>query len=179
MEYSSAEMLAIWRRRLHLGSSRADASVAEFEGIDTDALLLDRIRSWYLQLLDTAPPALLRVSETGRQCTLTMVGTTHALILPPSECRRVLSLKLQGWQRHVQPVTSDSAEGEKMLSRLASPYSRPGNGNPTAVLMTDGSITAAPVDIPIVESLRAVTDPGPDKYILCPALLQTIPLSDW
>lgn len=169
-------MLAIWRRKLHLGCARTDASVAEFEGIDTDSLLLDRMRAWYLNLLDTAPPALLDVSELSRQCTISTVGSTHALILPPSGCRRVLSVKLQGWQQAVIPIPHHSPEGTALLRRLASPYSRPGTAAPTAVVMPDGSITASPVDIPIAESVRAITDPGPDTYTLCPSLLSTIPL---
>ena len=40
--------------------------------------------------------------------------------------------------------------------------------------MADGSIAVAPVDIPVVESLRAIVDPGPDTYILCPSLLEEI-----
>ncbi len=168
-------MLEIWRQRLGLCTTRTDASIAEWDGIDTDAMLLARMRPWYLHLLDTAPPALLPVSEAARQCTLSQSGSSHHLILPPSDCRRVLSVKMQGWQRSVQPVGHDMPEGAALLRRLASPYARPGTGCPTAVLMADGRIAVAPVDIPVVESLRAILDSGPETYTLCPSLLDTIP----
>lgn len=171
MTYTSSELLTLVRQRLGLGTTRADASVAEWEGIDTDAMLRARMRSWYLHRLDTAPPALLPVSEISRQCTLSAAGTSHHIILLPSDCRRVLSVRLQGWQCRVQPVSHDSAEGAMLLRRLASPYARPGTASPTAVLTADGRLTVAPVDIPVVESLRAIVDPGPDTYILCPSLL--------
>lgn len=174
MTYTSSEMLTLVRQRLGLCTARADASVAEWEGIDTDAMLLQRIRSWYLRLLDTAPPALLPVSEVARQCILSPAGSAHHLILPPSTCRRILSVRLQGWQRSVCPIPHDTPHGRMLLLRLASPYARPGTACPTAVLMADGSIAVAPVDIPVVESLRAILDPGPDTYTLCPSLLDDI-----
>lgn len=174
MQYTSDQMLALWRQRLGLCTSRADAAVAEWEGVDTDTTLRQHMRSWYLRQLDTAPPALLPVSEISRQCTLSAAGSSHHLILLPSDCRRVLSVRLQGWQRSVHPERYDTPDGDRLLRRLASPFARPGTACPTAVMMADGSIAVAPVDIPVVESLRAIVDPGPDTYILCPSLLEEI-----
>ncbi|MDE6334692.1 MAG: hypothetical protein K2L77_08615 [Muribaculaceae bacterium] len=174
MTYTSSELLTLVRQRLGLSTTRADASVAEWEGVDTDALLRQHMRSWYLHQLDTAPPALLSISEIARQCSLSAVGQSHHLILLPSDCRRVLAVQLQGWQRHVQPVCHDSPEGTLLLRRLASPYARPGTGCPSAIMMADGRIAVAPVDIPAIQSVRAIVDPGPDSYVLCPSLLDNI-----
>lgn len=163
------EMLALWRKSHGLDTLRADCSVEAVDGIDIDAWLEPKMRRWYLNLLDTAPAHLVPVGEFGRSSSVTVTASPVGAIVPPAAVRRVLSVKLQGWQRPVVPVSEEEAAGR--LGRLASPFFRPGRNEPLAVVRADGTLLVAPVDVPVVESLRCVADPGEDVYQLDETLL--------
>ncbi len=171
--FSETEIITLWRRVLGFDPTRTDCTVEAVDGIGIDEWIRPRIRQWYLNLLDTAPARLLPVNEFGRAAGITVMGHSIALITTPDSARRVISLKLQGWSRAIVPVAESLASDQ--LARLASPYGKPGNGNPLAVIRADGSILAAPVDIPVVESLRAVADTSPGTYTFDESLIASIP----
>lgn len=166
---SKTEMLSIWRREHGFEPLRTDCTVEATDGIDIDAWLEPKMRRWYLRLLDTAPVHLLPVRELSRSVTLSSTSAPLAVVTPPEGVRRVISVRLQGWQRPVQPV----AEGEAAaaLARTASPYGRPGPCEPLAVVRPDGTLLVGPVDIPVIDSFRAVVDPGPETYTLDESLI--------
>lgn len=168
-----SEMLACWRRALAIDPTPAGCTVAMFEGIDTDAVIGHHMRQWYLRLLDTADPALLPVDDIARDTTLAAAADSATVILP-ADVRRVVDIRLQGWARAVAPLARDSPEAVRRLARMASPYARPGAGEPLAVQLP-GRLFVAPVDMPVISSLRVIRDPGPDTYILDESLLSTIP----
>lgn len=170
--YSSAEMLAIWRTRLGLQTSRTDASVVIFEGIDTDAHISRRMRLWYLDLLRTADPSLLPTADVARQATLSAFSPATRLISLPDGALRPLLVKMQGWISPVVPLAGEPAA--RAIARLASPYAQPCTEAPLAACIT-ATLLVGPVETPVIESLTAVVDPGPDRYVLDESLLNTIP----
>lgn len=146
------EMLKLWRTAAGLEPRRSDCRVERVEGLDADAVIEPRMRSWYLRLLDTAPPHLLPVADG---------------------VRRLLSLRLTGWMRPAGPA--DEAEASRRAALALNPYLRPGPHSPLCI--THGRrLTAAPFeDGDIVAEAMAVTDPGSALYILDESLLETIP----
>lgn len=169
--FSQGEMLAEWRKALGLHPLNTDATIEVFESLDTDSVLLRAMRAWYLNLLATAPPAQLPVSNVASRCSLKPRGQLSAIVLP-ADAVRVVSVKLDSWQRPAFPVSGEALE--KRLSRMASPYGQPGDCDPLLFIDSDAPLIA-PADGRQLEQVMAVTDPGADLYILDPHLLSTIP----
>lgn len=166
---SSSEMLALWRRHLGLSPSRRDCSVEIVEGIDVDDIIAQRIRSWYLDLLDNAPPCLLPTRDYSPdvRMTLSLDSPWGEIALPP-QARRPLSVCLKGWVTDA-PVLSP-AQAAPRIARMASPFGMPGPCEPLAIRGPDGIVRVTPLAGP-VSSLIAVDDPSPDAYTLDPSLL--------
>lgn len=168
------EMLKLWRTAAGLEPLRSDCRVERVEGLDADAVIEPRMRSWYLRLLDTAPPQLLPVADVADRLTLTPdPAAPRAAATLPDGVRRLLSLRLTGWMRPAGPADEDEASRRAALA--LNPYLRPGPHSPLCI--TRGRrLTAAPFeDGDIVAEAMAVTDPGPELYILDESLLDTIP----
>ena len=173
LSLSSSEMLALWRRALGFETLRTDCSVEAVEGIDIDAAISLRMRQWYLDLLDSADPDLLPVSDIAPQASLSQPQNDgSAIICLPENARRVLSLRLNRWMRYASPRTPDSVSD--ILALMASPYGRPGIYSPLAVLLPH-ALMVAPAQSDSIASLLAVIDPGPESYILDESLLALIP----
>ena len=169
--YTDSQMLSLWMDRLDLNPIHTGCSIQTVEGLDTESEIRRRMRQWYLNLLDTAPPSLLPVSENAMGTALSSEGLFYRVALPEAT-RRVVSVKAQGWLAAVAPLSADEAAAR--LGRIASPFGRPGNNSPLAVY-SDGALLVTPVNIPALDSLRLVLDPGPTVYTLDDSLLSTIP----
>lgn len=169
---SKQQMLEIWRKRLGLQPRMADCSVAAFEGIDLDDLIAARMREWYLGLLDNAPAHLIPTADIASDVAIRLDDSPLWLTVSlPDSIRRPLSVKLKGWMVSV-PVLSVE-EAATTVARMASPYARPGVYAPLAVISPMGlRVTPA---AGLVEELIAVSDSGPESYILDESLLSTIP----
>ena len=156
-----SEMLA--RRRLAGGFEplRTDCTVGETAGTDIDALLSQQIRSRYLELLDTADPALLAPEDVAADTALTPFGPDGVLLSLPSVCRRVLSVRLAGWSG-IAPVLPESAL-TRVRAMLLNPFTAPGACTPVAVALSGGRVAAWPGGSAALEVI-AVCDHGPDIY---------------
>lgn len=168
--YTSTEMLALWRRALGLEIARTDCTVEVFEGIDLNADILSRMRRWYLSLLDTAPPELLPVADFAQTATITPRSDGGCDIALPAKARRILAVKLSGWKNQAVPLSLTDALPR--LVRMASPFAGPGPCQPLAILEA-GSLRVYPAADKI-ELLLAVSDPGPEAYILDETLLKNL-----
>lgn len=169
--YTSTEMLALWRRALGLETVRREGSSEVDEPFDMEALISGKMRRWYLNLLDTADARLLPVTDVAAQAETTAIGADGARITVPDRTRRVLAVKLQGWENAAPVLTPEEAAGR--LRMLSTPYCRPGKHRPLAVGMADG-VHAYPFT-GNAESVTAILDPGPPAYTLDETLLDTIP----
>lgn len=172
---SKAEMIERRRRALALTPLRTDCTIERTDGIDIDATLEQELRRWYLNLLDTAEPRLLAPENiAGRlACSTTGDDDCRAVVVElPSNCRRVFDLKLEGWT-HAVPVLPHS-ELARVIACQQNPYTRATPWRPVAVLGAGGDDGRSP-DIlawpstglfPSAQIVTAVTDPGPELYIL-------------
>lgn len=170
--YTKSEMLALWRRSLGLETINESCSIETVEGLDVNNIICDSMRRWYLKLLDSAPASMCPVTNAARQAS---VGrqSMFGLIALPKGTRRVLSVKMSSWLRQTEVMTAENAAGR--IARLASPFGRPGENDPLAVVSPQGlHVYPCAVD-DSVEMLMVIADPGEELYILDEVLLSGIP----
>lgn len=166
--YTKSEMLAHWRRAFSLDASNAGVDIESFEGIDSTAELLVRMRAWYLNLLDSAPLHLIPVESLSLTASLRQ-GAVLARAQLPAATRRVVWVEHDSWLAGTVPLPAEKAT--HALRRLASPYARPGEGEPIAVTYRNYVDFAPAPSLTI--NVRAVVDPGPEVYELDDSLLPT------
>lgn len=148
------EMFQLWRNARTAEPLRLDCTVTRTDGTDFSELLMEEMRAWYVDLLDTAPEEMLAPEELAGKATVRGIyGATHVIL--PDNCRRILRLSFAGWE---SPLTPD---GNPMAVRrgAANPYSRPmaARISPREVIVCGarGSLS----------SVIGITDPGPETYI--------------
>lgn len=170
--YTKSEMLSLWRRSLGLETVNNSCTIEAVEGLDVDNIIIDYMRRWYLDLLDTAPAHLCPVTNAARQATVSLQDMFGLIVLPKGT-RRVLSVKLSSWLRQVVVQSAEEAAGR--IARLPSPFGRPGVNDPLAITGADGlHVYPAGKDAGI-DILMVIADPGEELYILDEVLLSTIP----
>lgn len=162
------EMLAHWRLARGLEPLRADSTVTRTDGVDLDALLMIEIRAWYLNLLDTAPEPMICVDDMAAVTPVIALPDGTAEVSLPPRTRRVLEVKLAGWERPARIVRPADPDAPRLLALQASPWSRGGCCRPVAVMEAgrlrlyslpeaDGGGGAS---TPVLESLRVVVEPA-------------------
>ena len=167
--YTHSQMLAIWRSALGLDTPYADCSVEQFVGINVNDLIAQRMRQWYLNLLDTADPALLPTADIAARCTRVARQNNATAITVPDDCRRVLHIRAASWLTPIPPE-ADTARA----ALLGHPFASPSARRPIAIASLRSIIVApcAPAD---ALEVVAVVDPGEQYYTLDDSLLVTIP----
>jgi hypothetical protein len=162
VQYSKSQLLEYRRKIAGLEPLRTDCSIEIVDGIDVDSLLEQELRLWYLDLLDNGDVALLETTDIASTLALSTRPDGAAIIKLPDNCRRVLSIRLNGWLTDAKVLDLRSAERRLQLLRNA--YARPGTADPLAVDLGNGSLLVAPADS-YVASAVAIRDPGDDKFI--------------
>ncbi len=171
-ELSRAGMLALWRRNALVEPSADSCSVELFDGLKVDELLEERMRAWYLAMLDRGDPAVVTDAAELFSVDETISGVWRRIKVD-SAVRRVLSLRLAGWEQAVTVVRDDRAA--ELVAASANPYLRPTAATPAAVIMADGALYASPVTEPFIVSATATVDTGSELYRLDESALATIP----
>lgn len=169
---STEEMLGVWKLKRYFEPLRSDCELTRTDGIDLNRLQLMEMREWYLNLLDKGDLSLLQVSDISRDVALKHLGDGSATITLPAECRRVIELKLDGWNRPAILVSP----GSPIAALQQSPYSRGNVEEPVAIthcgylhIYTPPSTTAR------IVTLKCVLEPAEGKYVIDERALATIP----
>lgn len=171
---TKAEMLAYWRRALALAPGSEGCTVTVSGGFTSDAGLERAVRMWYLNLLDTAPPALLPTVDIGLDIiTEPCAENCSRLHWQRGDLRRVLWVRLDQWVTGTAPI-ADGSDARQALARLASPFGMPGNRQPLAAFTPEGLVVAPAAVVASVDSFVAVADPGTEVYTLDESLLATV-----
>ncbi|MDE6270053.1 MAG: hypothetical protein K2M12_04255 [Muribaculaceae bacterium] len=172
--YSKSEMKKLWRRAAGLEPQRTDCMVDRTDGVDVDAMIEPRMRAWYLNLLDRAPVELLRVEDVAEEVIIRgNVGRPGGLGTLPGRVRRLLSIRQTGWLTATVPRSAE--EAAETLRRSLNPYLQPGPAVPLCVMLGRDFELQPYEDGDVVVSARAITDPGPENYVLDESLLASIP----
>lgn len=163
VSFTREEMLG--HRRLVGGFEplRTDCTVEDTAGTDIDALLEAQLRGRYLELLDTADVALLAPADIAADTAVDAGADGCSLLALPAACRRVLSVRLGGWECCAE-VLPQAEEGRVRALQL-NPFTASDASVPKAVWLSDGHIAAWPRGS-VAESVVAVCDPGPEVYTL-------------
>jgi hypothetical protein len=168
---SPDEMLERWRIFRDLEPLRADSVVDRTDGLDIDSALRWQMRAWYLDLLDHADPVRLAPVDVANRSTLHPEADGSAVIILPENCRRLISIMVDGWDLPAKLTTPDSSLAVLQLN----PFTRGNCHAPVAVV--DGlrcHIYPLPdVDAGILWAMAAVA-PDDGSYLLDDSALALI-----
>lgn len=169
------EMLDVWRLHRALLPLREDCVVERLDGIDLDMYLRREMRNWYLDLLDTAAPEMLKVTDIAGQTMVKPLADGSGVVTLPERCRRVVEVKLDGWERPARIV--DVAE-LPVVSWQQNPFTRGDAAEPIAI-HDCGSLQlySIPDNVtnPRLLSLKCVVEPDEGLYELDERALTLIP----
>ena len=171
---TSDEMMDQWRLRRGVEPLRADSSVTRTYGSDFDALLRAELDNWYARLLDTAPRQLLAPENVASEGSLTPTGThSHgAQLTLPVHVRRVLTVRLEGWNVPSAPIAL--ADSATMLRRQANPFTAATTACPLVIDIGSSFMLFPASADSVIASIEAVTDRSPDEYRLDSRALELI-----
>ncbi len=132
MEYTLDYLIGEWKMRRGLIPLRIDAAIKRQDAFEIDEYARREIDTWYNGLLMTAPTEMLDVENITELVTVGKPERGVAVMTLPSECLRLVGVKMTVWEREAVVVSSESRIGK----RQGSPFSRGGVCHPVAV--TDG-----------------------------------------
>lgn len=124
------EMLLHWRLYRAMEPLRADCEAERLDGLDTDEILRIQMRAWYLDLLDFGDPAHLAPVDVASRSVITPQDGGSAVITLPPDCRRLIDLKIEGWERPARLTTP----GTQLALEQLNPYTRGNCHVPVAVV---------------------------------------------
>lgn len=170
-----SQMLEAWRRRAGLEPLNRDCTIERFDGIDADAVIAERMRQWYLDLLDNGDLKLIGSATEASSLVKARLttGNGSAVIETDPSVRRLLTIRLSGWERSAAVVDRSDAAG--LIGLQDNRYSRAGTASPLAYRDEAGLVIATPATGVTVISAMAIIDPGADTYILDERALDSIP----
>lgn len=170
LHLSKSEILLRRRTVAGLEPLRSDSTMTDLTGVDIDSALLGTLRSRYLRLLDTAPAALLAPFDIVDRVTMEPAPYNGARLVLPENCRRALSVRLDGWLK-TAAVLSDNATAASAAQ--SNPRTAATAACPVAVTCADGSLCVWPATGMPVSVLAAVDD-GADIYHVDEAALDQL-----
>ncbi len=153
---TKSEMLALWRRATGIDPAIADCDITRVDGFDLDATLTVFMRSWYLHLLDTAPLSQLAPTDIASLFPAGEVCAGWLRLQPPEQMRRLVSMRLSGWERPALPEPLPQGV-------VDNPFCLPSPQAPRVFIAPDGTILAGPSSGSLVSAI-CVADTGDDVY---------------
>ena len=171
------ELLAIWRRVLHLDPVRRECTVERDDGIDVDGLLRIHLRAWYAHLLRTAPLDWLPVEDLRAEVALSVDAEGVVTALLPERCVRPVEWLLAGW---AHGVTAFEPPESAVARRQLNAWTRGGVCQPVAVAHDDRlMLYSLPAGVqPVLMMARCVAAPDDGRYALRHDALATLPKMD-
>ncbi len=160
---TESEMLQLWKRTCAVEPLRLDCTALRTDGPDVDALLIDRMRRWYLDLLDHGPESAVAVSNASQVATVQTLSDGRALIKGPDGCRRILSVMFSDWDFPVKVRELPERQGPR------NPYLR----RPEAYRI-DGARIAVCGARGTLSELRCVVDISNKVYIFDDSAIDSI-----
>ena len=104
---TESDMLEIWRRACAIEPLRLDCTADRTDGPDVDAILVDRMRAWYLDLLDNAPLSkLVQIDCVDSASVSFSPDSGLAVVSAPESCRRIVSVRFSDWNFPVAVIDS-------------------------------------------------------------------------
>lgn len=173
LNLNESEMLALCKRVMKLEPVRRDCTVERDDGIDIDAWIMMRARSWYAQLLMEGPLEWLPVEDVRDEIALTAGadGAVKAVIAP--RCVRPVEWQLEGWHTSVSDFAAPGSNADKLQHN---PWTRAGSVRPVAVdhggwlmLYSVGGDA-----VPTLAMARCVVTPAGGRFVFHQAALPSL-----
>lgn len=173
--YTKEQLLAKARMLLGFAHSRADCGATQTDGVDVDAIILETLRNWYLNLLRFGTPSMLAPQEIQALTSLPSGTAGGSMITLPQECVRVLSVRLPGWHHSVEAESSERMND--VVSLQLNPYTQSTADTPVAVIDASRKIIYAWPQAAEYGNLSilAAVDNGEDSYTFDDSALTTLP----
>lgn len=168
--YSKSQLLAQWRLRRGLEPMRGDLTV-ELDGIDSSAFDEAGLQDWWSDVTLHAPAEMFESTDLSVRCMLKPApgGGTDVEVPLSSGCRRILSVKLRGWQREGRLVAPQSRE-----ARLQEwEYTQAGRESPIAIVYSPHHVRCFPAGDE-VEVFTSITDGDGERFVIDSSLLCTM-----
>ena len=174
-----SELLEYRRTMAGLEPALLDFTVERMDGIDISHIIAMRLRNWYLNLLDTAPAALLPVRDVASQAIVApgqLNGTS--IVTLPDGARRPVAIRMAGWNTAVPVLGVECLDRVVLLQN--NPFTAATASYPIAVADA-ASITGVLVfpSAQAVQQATAVMDPGEGTFILDESLIASMPLENF
>ena len=177
IDYSENQMLAMWKRQMHIDVVRRECTVERDDGIDLDDMLLVRLRHWYAHLLLTAPLEWVPVEDLRAEVIVTATADGIVTAQLPERCVRPVEWQLAGWQHSVTMFVDPAST----LARAQhSHWLRGGIAQPVIVKYDDRLVLYGiiPGASPVLMQARCVAIPEDGRYICHQDALATLPKWD-
>lgn len=166
-------MLDLCKQVMNLQPTRRDCIVEREDGIDIDAWIMERARSWYARLLMDAPVTWLPVEDIKNDVVAINCGDGVVKAVYPQQFVRPVEWKLEGWHH---PVSQFALPGDEVDNLQHNPWTRGGLCQPVAVdhggWMMLYSIGAQAV--PVIEMARCVVLPAGNMFVFHRAALSSL-----
>lgn len=161
-DYSRSEMLEIWRRRAGFETTEESCNVEVYDGMDVNEFLEQRMRRWYLGLLDRGDSRLTPVEDVRSSCHTEANAGGCTKLSVPLMTRKLISCRLPGWKRAAAPEEGTTA----VLKRESNPYCRADSLHPRVLKFENYYLCfpAASPDFGIPDEVLVTTDTGPELY---------------
>lgn len=177
MQLTYEELLTQFRIRAGLSPRRNGCSIDIASGFDADGLMEQHIRSWYATLIENAPAEMLDPENVAPLLSATALPDGTAEVILPTECRRIFTIKLRGWEREAEVI---AAADHPRLRRVLSASSSIRRTSRPYALRSGRTITlySLPPDCEgspeIIYATGAALIPDADIFRFSPAALSTI-----
>lgn len=171
---SENEMLALWKRVMHIDVMRRECNVERDDGIMLDDMLLTHLRQWYAHLLASAPLTWVPIEDLRAEIQISSTDDGIVTAMIPERCVRPVEWQLAVWKHSVtefHPHSSATARAQW------TPWLRAGNENPI-IIKHDNRLTmySTPAGItPVLLMARCVVTPAANHYVCHQEALSTLP----
>ncbi|MBO7609087.1 MAG: hypothetical protein J6S96_02645 [Muribaculaceae bacterium] len=174
---SENEMLALWKRQMHIDVVRRECSVERDDGVDLDDLLLTRLRQWYAHLLASAPLQWLPVEDLRTEVLLSVSADGVVTAMKPERCVRPVEWRLAGWAHSVTDFCQPGSPRALAQQRL---WTRSGCADPVIVCYDNRLVMYSLPEgaQPVLMMARCVAVPENNRYIFHHDALSTLPRWD-
>lgn len=173
---ATTELLQLWKLHHGYGPMRNDCVISRADGPDLDALIMEKIRAWYIKMLTDMPKEHLPVTEiSGALAFSPLEGGAWSRL--PDNCLRVTDVTAANWTVPAIIVT-DLTHPDALAQ--TNPFARASSDRPVVITGSD-TITFFPAPMPDSDfSVKAVMIPDvdADSYMFTSTLYSQIPFID-
>lgn len=165
--FTEEQMLQYWKTRLGLAATCGTQPASDLSALDRK--LGDDIAVWYEGLLATAPEGAVPDADFHSAARMREICSGGVVIELPSDGRRLLALKMEGWSRTLRVFAKPRSDADRLQN---DPLTRADVDDPVAVLHPRCVEVFGCGDSPKLEELRMTCQPSGGGYELDAQLLR-------